>query len=325
MTTNASLASHLDWLQDAGIITLAQKDTAMIHPGACQLREGRDVCLAWLVSSGILDDPGLLRSSRHAAGTGTARQRAQLQAAIAGALFQLAERENVNKPALDALLSARLITRPERHRALAASDPRRKVASTPGRVLLWMDSAGVLGPGRLEEIRSARGPHRTASRAGILADLDNAISDMRWSAHAGPHLPQAPPNPWLGWLVPPVLLLLFIAAVMGLYDLTSADPMRECWDPIVVEKVQERLAKRDMFWPGNGWGKPDKPAPVIQEIMQIGRSGKARSRSPLRRICKASIVVGNTSGRDGNDPGSFYYFTIERTDFAWDGFKMADF
>ncbi len=136
--------AHLATLQAAGVVFAA--DAALGHPAWQELVNDATLgaCLAWLAGHGLLDEAGLLRTSRHIDASSTGKDRARLPAAVEEALVLLASGPNVNQPGFDALVSAGLITRSERKRALALSNPRKAAAPTPGGLLPWMLLAGVI-------------------------------------------------------------------------------------------------------------------------------------------------------------------------------------
>ncbi len=321
-------ATHLAKLRAGGVVFSAE--AALAHPAWQGLPHDATLgaCLAWLVRHGLLDDPGLPRTSRHVDASSPGKDRARLRAAVEEALFLLASGPNVNQPGFDALMSARLVTRSERNRALALCDPRKAAAPTPGGLLPWMLAAGVIDNARLEQIMTGRSGRRGTARAALLADARERLRVQAAQAMAGPPRPPPVPDRFAGCLANGVvvaLVLVFLAAVAGLVDLGTADPLPECSDPIVAGEVRERLAQDDLYPASEGWGTPGKPAPVVGKIAQLYRAGYPRYPSSTRlRVCRAPIRVAGTAVRYHKGRETAYVFTIERTHYAWIGFTMTD-
>lgn len=320
--------AHLATLQAAGVVFSA--DAALAHPAWQALAHDATpgACLAWLAGHGLLDDAGLLRTSRHIDACSTGKDRARLRAAVEEALFLLASGPNVNQPGFDALVSAGLITRSERNRALALSNPRKAAAPTSGGLLPWMLLAGVIDSERIEQIITGRTGRRGTARAAILADARERLRAQAADAMAGPPRPPHVPGRFAGCLANAgvaAVVLVFVAVVAGLVDLGTADPLPECRDPIVAGEVRERLAQDDLYPASEGWGTPGKPAPVVGEITQLYRAGYPRYPSSTRlRVCRAPIRVAGTAVKYYKGSETAYVFTIERTHYAWIGFTMTD-
>jgi hypothetical protein len=326
--TQAFVSQQLAYLHEAGLLSAAQSATTQDHPGLHELAADADLgkVLAWLLSAEILDDPGLVRATRHVDATCTGKHQGRLHAAIAQALYLVAERPNVNKPLFDGLQSIGLITRPERHRALAASDPGTLVAGTPAAALAWMGCAGVVSLERLKAIGATRSTRRNHK---ILSDLQHRLFALELDARAGP--PKPP-----GWLerlalklLRAVLKLLLIGGLAGapmvLFNLVITNPLPECSDPVVAKKVRNRLQERDLYAVRDGWGKPDKPAPIVERITQVYWQGTGKYRwMPTLRTCKADIKVRGTAVKYYKGTDATYYFDIRIDDYAWDDFTLTD-
>ncbi len=169
---------------------------------------------------------------------------------------------------------------------------------------------------------------RGTARAAILADSRERLRAQTAGAMAGPPRPPHVPGRFAGCLANAgvaAVVLVFLAALAGLVDLGTADPLPECRDPVVAGQVRERLAQDDLYPASEGWGAPGKPAPVVGQITQLYRAGYPRYPSNTRlRVCRAPIRVAGTAVKYHKGRETAYVFTIERTHYAWIGFKMTD-
>jgi len=269
------------------------------------------------------DDAGLLRTSRHIEVRCTGKELARLRAAVEEALFLLSAGPNVNQPGFDALVSAGLITRSERNRALALGNPRKAAAPTPGGLLPWMLLAGVIDHERIEQIMTGRAGRRGAARGALLAEARERLRVQAAEAMAGPPRPAPEHGRPLGWRGRVALLIFggaFVAALAGIVDLATADPLPACDDPVVADAVRERLAEDDLYPPRAGRG-----GPALGEIAQLYRAGYARYPSNTRlRVCRAAIHFAATAAPADRAWQGSYTFRIERTPYAWIGFTLSD-
>ncbi len=230
---------------------------------------------------------------------------------------------NVNQPGFDALVSAGLITRSERNRALALGDPREAAAPTPGGLLPWMLLAGVIDHERIEQIMTGRAARRGAARGALLAEARERLRVHAADAMAGPPRPAPGHVRHLGWRRRVVLVIFggaFVAALAGIVDLATADPLPDCDAPVVADTVRERLAEDDLYPT-----RADRGRPAVGEIAQLYRAGYARYPANTRlRVCRAVIHLAATAAPADRAWQDSYTFRIERTPYAWIGFTLTD-
>ena len=308
--TSATHFTGLDTLQSIGLITAGQRRRALAEPDAAQLETMRSMSdqLVWMLERDIVTADDMQRACTQAGGTGDGDQRDRHLDIITETLEKyIAARQQVNRDALAALVSAGLITQAEQDRVLPQL-PQNVLLKSPGQAFYWMVQTGHLAGKRLKAFRRD-GANGDAGRAAMLREVErldgehNTAVTAFWRALL--------PGPAWMWIAVPLLLFsLYIWNTLG----PAATP--GCADKVTVRTLAGLMLRVSIDGRNRAMGRGAAAAPPrVTAIEEVGYASEPRIRG-----CKATLKAD-----DGDMP---YAFTIEpgapdRQDFSVVGASPA--